>query len=104
MNAPFFFTPDEIGLVADEQFFRAKARIMKKVRETLDLLHLGLKAELAGATLLAPKDFDSTRSQFVKGDQLEDFPYQYWTFPSISSGMTSLPSARCSGGAIILSL
>ena len=81
MNPPVFFTPDEIGLVGDEKFFRAKARVMRKVRETLDLLYLGLKADLAGATLLAPKDFDSTRSQFVKGEQLEDCPYQYLDFP-----------------------
>jgi len=81
MNVPVFFSPDEIGLVADEKFFRAKTRVMRKVREMLDSLYLGLKEELAGVTLLTPKEFDLTRSQFVKGEQLEEFPYQYLDFP-----------------------
>jgi len=75
------FTPEELSLIADEKFFRAKARVMKKVRNTLDGLYAALKIELAGADLLAPKDFDPTRFQFVKGEHLEDFPYQYLDFP-----------------------
>jgi len=81
MDEPILFTPDELGLMADEKFFRAKAKVMKKVRTTLDGLHAMLKSELAGLDLLAPKDFDPSRFQFVKGEHLEDFPYQYLDFP-----------------------
>ncbi|TLY16849.1 MAG: hypothetical protein E6K69_03230 [Nitrospirae bacterium] len=75
------FTPDELSLIADEKFFLAKARVMRKVRHTLEGLYAALKIELAGAELLAPKDFDLSRFQFVKGEHLEDFPYQYLDFP-----------------------
>jgi len=74
---PILFTADELRLVADEQFFRDKARIMKKVRGTLDALYTGLKEELHGIGLLAPPGFNPEAHQFVKGEHLEDFPYQY---------------------------
>jgi len=74
---PILFTADELRLVADEQFFRDKARIMKKVRGTLDALYTGLKEELHGIGLLAPQGFNPESHQFVKGEHLEDFPYQY---------------------------
>jgi hypothetical protein len=74
---PILFTADELRLVADEQFFRDKARIMKKVRGTLDALYTGLKEELRGIGLLVPQGFNPEAHQFVKGEHLEDFPYQY---------------------------
>jgi len=74
---PILFTADELRLVADEQFFRDKARIMKKVRGTLDTLYTALKEELHGIGLLAPPGFNPAAHQFVKGEHLEDFPYQY---------------------------
>ena len=77
---PILFTADELRLVADEQFFRDKARIMKKVRGTLDALYTGLKEELHGIGLLAPPGFNPAAHQFVKGEHLEDFPYQYLDF------------------------
>ncbi len=75
------FTPEEINLVADEVFFRAKARIMKKVRGVLERLHVRLEEELAAADLLGPPGFDPKKCQFVKGEHLEEFPYQYLDFP-----------------------
>jgi len=74
---PILFTADELRLVADDKFFRDKARIMKKVRATLDALYTGLKEELHGISLLAPQGFNPEAHQFVKGEHLEDFPYQY---------------------------
>lgn len=90
MDHPVRFTPEEISLVADEKFFPAKARIMKKVRGILDEVHAGLKADLAGVELLAPPDFDVARFQFVKGEHLEAFPYQYLDFPKHFSGEDKL--------------
>jgi hypothetical protein len=74
------FTPDELRLLSDEQFFRSKAWIMKKVRGQLDALYAGLKEELAGVALVAPPGFNPASHQFVKGEHLDDFPYQYLDF------------------------
>lgn len=84
------FTPDELHLLADRRFFPAKARIMAKVKDTLDAVHVGLKAELAGAALVAPPTFDPAKFQFVKGEQLETFPYQYLDFPKHFAGEEKL--------------
>ena len=81
MNAPLSFTDDEIALIADAQFFRKKARIMKKIRGQLEAVHETLKAELHRTTLVTPPDFDPARVQYVKGEHLESFPYQYLDCP-----------------------
>lgn len=86
MNEPLLFTPDELALAADREFFPAKARIMAKVRATLEAVHAGLKADLAGAELLAPKTFDPAKFQLVKGEHLESFPYQYVDYPKHFAG------------------
>jgi hypothetical protein len=77
---PVVFTPDELRLLGDEQFFRAKARIMTKMKAILEGVHGGLQKELKGAELLAPEGFNPGAHQFVKGEHLEDFPYQYLDF------------------------
>src|SRR5216117_3053629 len=74
---PVLFTPDELTLLGDTQFFRAKARIMTKMKAVLEGVYESLQRELAGATLLAPAGFNPAAHQFVKGEHLEDFPYQY---------------------------
>ena len=71
------FTPDELRLLGDQTFFRAKAQIMKKMKSILEGVYEGLQRELAGVALLAPEGFSPTAHQFVKGEHLEDFPYQY---------------------------
>ncbi|MFM8552588.1 MAG: hypothetical protein ACKOCD_09850 [Nitrospiraceae bacterium] len=86
MSDPCLFTSDELSLVADRQFFPAKARIMAKVKATLEAVHAGLKAELAGGELLAPQTFDPAKFQLVKGEHLESFPYQYLDFPKHFAG------------------
>src|SRR5438132_6385492 len=74
---PILFTPEELALLGDEQFFRAKARIMTKMKAIVEGVYDGLQRELAGVTLLAPAGFSPKSHQFVKGEHLEDFPYQY---------------------------
>ena len=75
--APVVFTPDELHLLGDTAFFCEKARIMKKMRAVLDGVYSGLQQELKGVELLAPEGFDPKAHQFVKGEHLEDCPYQY---------------------------
>jgi hypothetical protein len=80
------FTEDERRLIGDEQFFLQKARIMKKVRALLDGLHTRLQTDVVGIELLAPPSFNPQKCQFVKGEHLEDYPYQYLDFPKHFDG------------------
>lgn len=75
------FTDEEMALLADQHFFRAKAKIMEKVRHSLMATHAVLKEEVASAALVTPPDFNPANCHFVKGEHLELFPYQYLDFP-----------------------
>lgn len=90
MTSDQAFTPDELALIADREFFRAKATVTSKVRQTLEVLHRAFHGELTGAQLVTPPGFDMTRCQFVKGEHLEDFPYQYLDFPKHFVGRDKL--------------
>ncbi len=81
MPSPSQFTDEEAALMADQHFFRAKAKIMTKVRGLLTATHATLKVEVESATLVTPPDFNPANYQFVKGESLELFPYQYLDFP-----------------------
>ena len=67
--------------MGDAAFFRAKAAIMQKVRSTLDAIHAALQTEFNGLDLIAPAGFDLSACQFVKGEHLDHYPYQYLDFP-----------------------
>lgn len=79
-------TPDEIRLVTDKEFFKVKAAITPKIRAMLEAVHEALKQELAGIPLIAPSGFDPDKRQYVKGEHLEDCPYQYLDFPKHFEG------------------
>ncbi|MDH4188183.1 MAG: hypothetical protein OEV08_14425, partial [Nitrospira sp.] len=75
------FTDEETALLSDQHFFRAKAKIMAKMRHALIAIHASLKEEIASTILVTPQDFNPANCHFVKGEQLEFFPYQYLDFP-----------------------
>lgn len=52
----------------------------------LETTHGVLRNELTGLSLVVPPDFDPTLHQLVKGEHLEDFPYQYLDCPKHFSG------------------
>jgi hypothetical protein len=81
MNLPLSFTEEETALVIDAQFFRQKARITEKIRGQLEATCNLLRIELGRTPLLTPPEFDQARVQFVKGEHLESFPYQYLDCP-----------------------
>lgn len=81
MPQPSSFTTDEIILLSDAQFFRKKAEITAKIRGQLEATQDALKIELSHASLLTPPRFDAESMQFVKGEHLENFPYQYLDYP-----------------------
>jgi len=87
MNGPLSFTAEETALIIDAEFFRKKARITEKIRGQLEATHETLKAELSHTTLVTPPDFDPGRTQFVKGEHLESFPYQYLDCPKYFRGI-----------------
>lgn len=90
MTLPLSLTDEEAALVADAQFFRKKERISAKVRAQLDATYAGLTEELRQvslhASLIVPPGFDLRAHQFVKGEHLEAFPYQYLDYPKHFDG------------------
>ena len=86
MSGSTAFTDEETTLVADARFFRKKAAITAKVRAQLEAAHRTLKAELAGLSLVTPPGFNPNAHQLVKGEHLEDFPYQYLDCPKHFEG------------------
>jgi len=74
-------TPDELRLVGDRDLFRSKERTILKVQALLAALQIGLQEDLARTTLLLPPGFDPAKSQSVKGERLEQCPYQYLDYP-----------------------
>ena len=75
------FTSKEITLLSDTEFFSAKSRLSPKIRHLLERIHESFRHELEARHLLVPEGFDPATSQFVKGEHLEDFPYQYLDYP-----------------------
>ncbi|HEY5627274.1 MAG TPA: hypothetical protein VIR79_04975 [Nitrospira sp.] len=87
MNAHVSFTDEETALLTDAQFFRKKARISEKIRGQLESTREAIQGELGRTTLLTPSGFDPASVQFVKGEHLESFPYQYLDCPKHFHGM-----------------
>ncbi|MGA6827929.1 hypothetical protein ACO9S2_09980 [Nitrospira sp. NS4] len=81
LNQMLSFTEEETALLSDAQFFRKKAQIMAKVRGLLDATHIAVTDEMRQADLITPPDFNPRACQFVKGEHLESFPYQYLDCP-----------------------
>ena len=86
MVQPVLFTEAETSMLADAQFFRHKAVIGAKIRCILEETRRALQADLAAVTLVTPSGFDSRIHQLVKGEHLEEFPYQYLDFPKHFQG------------------
>lgn len=87
MSRSIVFTDEETALLADAQFFRRKAAIMAKMRSMLEATHGVLQNELAGLSLVTPPGFNPKAHQLVKGEHLEDFPYQYLDCPKHFDGV-----------------
>lgn len=90
MESPTPFTSEETALMADDQFFRKKEQIMAKVRRQLEATQRCLLEELKGSSLVTPPGFISTKTQLVKGEHLESFPYQYLDCPKHFEGADKL--------------
>ncbi|HMS86011.1 MAG TPA: hypothetical protein PKD12_20415 [Nitrospira sp.] len=89
MSQPIVLTDAETALLGDAQFFRQKAAITTKVRTMLETTRGALQQELMGLSLIVPPHFDPRIHQLVKGEHLEDYPYQYLDCPKhFSEGNT----------------
>ncbi len=75
------FTSRDIALLSDTEFFSAKAHLSHKIRLLLEQIREALASELTAHTLLAPDALNLDDAQLVKGEHLEDFPYQYLDYP-----------------------
>ena len=81
MKSDYSLTADEVNVLGNQDFFRQKAAISAKIKRILEQLHHCLKPEVVKHTLLAPDGFDPEAVQLVKGEHLEECPYQYLDFP-----------------------
>ena len=81
INTNISLTTDEWSVFANHDFFLKKAAISAKLKGTLEQLHVALQPELAERQLLTPEGFEANTFQFVKGEHLEDCPYQYLDYP-----------------------
>lgn len=86
MAQSIVLTEEETTLLADAQLFRKRAAITTKIRAMLEATLRALQHELVGLSLVVPPDFDPHIHQLVKGEHLEDFPYQYLDCPKHFSG------------------
>ncbi len=86
MAATPSLTDEEIMLVSDARFFPLKARISGKIRVMLEATHETLREELTLGRFVTPVGFDAGLFQFVKGEHLESFPYQYLDCPKHFQG------------------
>ncbi len=75
------FTPQEIQRLTDTNFFLEKATITTKIRQQLEQLHEVYQHEIRQHSLIVPDQFAANAFQFVKGEHLEHFPYQYLDYP-----------------------
>lgn len=75
------FTAEEAALLADRTRFAVKARAQAKVRAQLEALERALRQDCRLVSLAAPVGWNRERSQLVKGEHLEDCPYQYLDYP-----------------------
>ena len=75
------FTPQEIERITNRDFFLDKAMISKKIRQNLERLYESYQQEIRQHQLITPDDFRPHAFQFVKGEHLENFPYQYLDYP-----------------------
>ena len=85
---PIRFEESEIALLSDPALFRKKARIDTGLRRTLEQVRAELQVEVQACPLLVPEGFEPTRFQLVKGEHLEDHPYQYLDYPKHFQGQT----------------
>lgn len=79
-------TDEETTLLVDADFFRKKAAITAKIRRALEATHRALQAELGTVALTMPAGCNLAIHQLVKGEHLEDFPYQYLDCPKHFQG------------------
>ncbi len=87
MTPPITLADEELTLLADARFFRKKAAITAKLRRMLEATESALQQDLVGLSLCVPPGFDPTSRQLVKGEHLEDCPYQYLDCPKHFDGV-----------------
>lgn len=75
------FSPHDLQLLSDRDFFQKKISISRKIKHILEILQAQLASDANTRMLLTPEEFNLQAFQYVKGEHLEHFPYQYLDFP-----------------------
>ncbi|MFO0774662.1 MAG: hypothetical protein U0172_08370 [Nitrospiraceae bacterium] len=77
----FALSAEERAVVANRDIFAAKARAQATCREALLATHAALADIVRTVPLAAPTGLRAEAFQLVKGESLEDCPYQYLDYP-----------------------
>jgi hypothetical protein len=80
------FTQEEVTLLADERFFRTRARMLARLHAAFERLRDRLMIQLSEGTYLAPLGADLSQGHMGRGDYLDDLPYVYLDYPRYFEG------------------
>lgn len=83
MTDSIHFNSNERSVIQDTSFFRTKVNVSRKVQQMLHQMKKAFQEELEPSGLLMADGVDVQSGQFVKGEYLLDFPYQYLDFPKL---------------------
>ncbi|MBD0316368.1 MAG: hypothetical protein ICV75_06730 [Nitrospiraceae bacterium] len=87
MTPPITLADEDLTLLTDAHYFRKKAAITVKLRRMLEATEKALQQDLAALSLIVPPGFDPASRQLVKGEHLEECPYQYLDCPKHFDGV-----------------
>lgn len=87
MTSPITLADEELALLTDAHYFRKKAAISAKLRRMLEATESALQQDLAALSLIVPPGFNPASRQLVKGEHLEECPYQYLDCPKHFDGV-----------------
>lgn len=83
-----FFSEEDLALMADDTFFRARTRVLARLRTAFERLRDVLMLHLSEGNYLTPEGVDLNQGKIGRGEYLEDTPYVYLDYPRFFQGET----------------
>lgn len=77
------FTPEELGVIADIEFFTLKERVTQKILDALNHAQQGILASHVHESFAYPHRMDAAIGKVSKGEQYKGYPYMVLDFPRL---------------------
>lgn len=77
------FTPEEVGVITDIQFFELKERVTQKILDALNHAQQGILASSVHEAFAYPHRMDAAIGKVSKGEQYKGYPYMVLDFPRL---------------------